>query len=403
MSRHIEITVGPRKAQILGQNHLALQAAVDYVAAMGGGTVRIKPGVYDMGNSLFLRSKVNLVGAGESTILRKRRSAVTRLVEDIDWYGTIVPVADPGIFEVGGGLLLRGKSPHAGNMQQVKTTVIAIEGSLIHMDRDPRMNFWIDCEAEAATLYPVLTGNNVNDITIENLTIDGNKDENEHLDGNYGGGIFIQDCDRVVIRQVTSHDNHGDGISWQVCDDVTVENCQLVDNADLGLHPGSGSQRPIIRGNVCHGNDIGLFFCWGIRNGLAENNVFEDSGKHGISIGHRDTDNIVRDNYIYHSGLCGILFREHPHPGRDPHRNVFERNVISESGTKGDAVAIEMLGSAEHVILRDNELLDTRRRSKSRRRIGLRIGRNIGNVVYEGNVFQGMDEEVVDLREEPSA
>ncbi|MEN6645391.1 MAG: right-handed parallel beta-helix repeat-containing protein [Armatimonadia bacterium] len=401
MPQLLELTVGPKKAQITGQDHLALQAAVDRVAALGWGTVRVLPGVYDMGNSLFLRSRVNLVGSGDDTILRKRRSATTRLTDDIDWYGTVVPVADPGIFEVGGGLLLRGKCPHSGQQNFVKATVVAIQGHSVHIDHDPRKNFWIDAEAEAATLFPIVTGDHVNDISIRDLAIDGNMAENENLNGNYGGGIFIQDCDRVTISDVLSHDNNGDGISWQVCDDVTVENCRLLDNADLGLHPGSGSQRPIIRGNVSRGNDIGLFFCWGIRKGLAENNDLQHNRKYGISIGHRDTDNLIRHNHIANSGVCGVLFREHPHSGRDPHRNVLEHNVIENSGTKGDCVAIEMLGAAEDVVLRDNQLLDSRKRGKSRRRIGLRVGNNIRNLVYERNIYQGMDEDVVDLREEP--
>ncbi|GIS58084.1 MAG: hypothetical protein CM1200mP2_03090 [Planctomycetaceae bacterium] len=46
---------------------------------------------------------------------------------------------------------------------------------------------------------------------------------------------------------VEARNNNGDGISWQICHDVVVENCHSHDNADLGLHPGSGSQRPLIR------------------------------------------------------------------------------------------------------------------------------------------------------------
>ncbi|MEN6301217.1 MAG: right-handed parallel beta-helix repeat-containing protein [Armatimonadia bacterium] len=401
MPQLLELTVGPKKAQITGQDHLALQGAVDRVAALGGGTVRILPGVYDMGNSLFLRSRVNLVGSGDDTILRKRRSAATLLADDLDWYGTVVPVADPAIFEVGGGLLLRGKCPHSGMYRCVRTTVLAIEGAQIHVDRRERLNFWIDAEAEAATLYPIITGEWVNDISISDLAIDGNRAENENLNGNYGGGIFIQDCDRVSLSRLHVHDYNGDGISWQVCDDLVVEDCRLIDNADLGLHPGSGSQRPIIRGNVSRGNDIGLFFCWGIRKGLAENNDLQHNRKYGISIGHRDTDNLIRHNHIANSGVCGVLFREHPHSGRDPHRNVLEHNVIENSGTKGDCVAIEMLGAAEDVVLRDNQLLDSLKRGKSRRRIGLRVGKNIRNLVCERNIYQGMDEDVVDLREEP--
>lgn len=410
MAAKLEITVGPRRAQITGADHLALQAAVDYVKALGGGTVRVRPGTYEMGNSLFLRSGVRIVGAGEDTVLRKPPSASTKLIDDIDWYGYVVPVKDPSIFRVGGGLLLRGKSPHCDNPQFNKRTVMAIEGHDIHLDRDPRMNFWIAPSvtppddappfeiAQAATLYPIIAGDHVSDVVIESLTIDGNRAENEHLDGNYGGGIFLQDCARITIRDVTSRDNHGDGISWQIAHDVTVEECRLLNNADLGLHPGSGSQRPIMRGNVSRGNDQGLFFCWGVKNGIAEDNVIEDSGKFGISIGHRDTDNVVRHNVIRRSGQHGVIFREHPHAGRDPHRNVFEGNVIEDSGKKGECVAVEMLGRADGVVLRDNVMRDTRRRSAGRTRIGVRIGAGIRKLTLARNEFGGMEVDVEDLR-----
>ncbi|MBM3501193.1 MAG: hypothetical protein FJX74_21290, partial [Armatimonadetes bacterium] len=332
MSDLLTVTTGPESADFTGRDHLALQAAVDYVTALGGGTVRILAGTYEMGNSLFLRSGLRLVGAGEDTILRKCPSVATRLTDDTDWYDTTVTVEDGSLFRVGGGILLRGKCPHYAKQQFVKRTVVAVEGNVLHLDRDPRENFWIDMEAEAARLFPVVTGDNVNDLTIESLTIDGNRAENENLNGNYGGGLFLQDCDRVTVRDVTTRDNNGDGISWQVCDDVTIDSCRSLNNADLGLHPGSGSQRPVVTNCVIRGCDQGFFFCWGVRYGRVESNLIENSGKYGISIGHRDTDNLVRGNTIRRSGALGILFREHPVPLRDPHRNLFEDNLIEDSG-----------------------------------------------------------------------
>jgi polygalacturonase len=398
MPAMLEVTVGPRKCRFTGSDHLALQAAVDYVEKLGGGTVRVAEGVYRMGNSLFLRSGVSLSGAGAGTVLRKGSSAVTRLKDDTDWYSHTVRVKDPGIFSVGGGILLRGKSPHLGNDQCVKRTVTGIEGDTLRIDKDPRLNFWIDAEAEAATLFPVVTGDCVNDILIEGLTIDGNRAESGHLDGNYGGGLFIQDCDRITVRDVITRDNNGDGMSWQVCDDVTVERCQSLNNADLGLHPGSGSQRPVVRDCVIRGCNVGFFFCWGVKNGVVEGNIIEDSGSVGISIGHRDTDNVVRNNQVRRSGKHGVLFREHPVKERDPHRNLFEGNLIEDSGNKGECVAIEMLGKAKGVALVGNRIVDTRRRSKARSRIGLRIGAGIRGLKLTGSLFEGVDEDVVDLR-----
>lgn len=396
--RDAAIAVGPRDADIIGSDHLAIQAAVDYVAGLGGGTVRLLPGVYEMGNSVFLRSKIALLGAGEDSILRKPASFSTRLVDDTDWYDRTVKVADPSIFRVGGGLLLRARSPHYDKQQLVKSTVVAIDGDCITLDRQPRENFWIDQGAEAVTLYPILTAEYRTDITIESLCIDGNRARNEHLNGNYGGGIFLQDCDRVLIRDVTTRDNNGDGMSWQVCNDVTVEECRSLNNADLGLHPGSGSQRPLVTNCRIADCEQGFFFCWGVKGGRVEGNVIENCGKYGISIGHRDTDNTVRGNTIRRSGMHGILFRGHPVSLRDPHRNVFEGNTIEDSGTEGECVAIEMQGATRDVVLRGNRIIDTRPADPARRRIGLRIGADIGRLTQRDNVYRGLEQDVADLR-----
>ena len=60
MSERPTIRVGHRDADLIGTDHRALQAAVDYVAALGGGIVEIGAGEYLMGDSLHLRSDVTV-------------------------------------------------------------------------------------------------------------------------------------------------------------------------------------------------------------------------------------------------------------------------------------------------------------------------------------------------------
>src|ERR1700730_14372199 len=128
-----------------------------------------------------------------------------------------------------------------------------------------------------SALSPILSGELVRDVAIQNLTLDGNRKNNDNLDGNYAGCIFLQDCNRIAIRGVTARNYNGDGISWQICHDVLVEGCHSHDHAGLGLHPGSGSQRSVIRRNRMVGNDQGLFLCWGVKWALAEKNYIEGS------------------------------------------------------------------------------------------------------------------------------
>ena len=56
------IRVGNLDADLIGADHRALQAAVDYIAGLGGGVVEIGPGEFHMGDSLHLRSNVTVRG-----------------------------------------------------------------------------------------------------------------------------------------------------------------------------------------------------------------------------------------------------------------------------------------------------------------------------------------------------
>jgi hypothetical protein len=397
--QRLTITVGLAKADLVGSDQRVIQAAVDYVAALGGGTVKILPGTYRFRNAVYLRSKVRLVGSGDETVLRKESMVASKLAADSDWYDQEIALADATGFQLGDGVCLRTQNPHHGGTDYAKRTLVARSGNRFKLDRALRENFWLKGETTAATLFPLLSGENIADVTIENLALDGNKRQNDLLDGNHAGCIFCQDCSRLTMRGVTARNYHGDGISWQVCHDVLVENCCCQDNTGLGLHPGSGSQRPVIRGNRMSGNSIGLFFCWGVKFGLAEQNVIEDSGQVGISIGHRDTDNFIVRNTIRRSGTAGILFR--PEQGKDfaGHRNRVEQNVIEDSGPENGA-AIEVQGQTEQVSLIGNRFTETR---GAKKRVGIRLGAQTREIRLEGNQFQGFAADVADMRSSAAA
>jgi hypothetical protein len=386
----LTITVGPKKADLVGSSGRVLQAAVDYVARLGGGTVRVLPGTYLLRNSVFLRAGVRLAGSGAESVLLKAPSVSSKLALDSDWFDQEITLADATGFELGDGVCLRAKNPDNGGTEVLKRTLVARSGKRFKLDRPLRQNFWLMGEASAATLFPLLCGDEVGDVVIENLTLDGNRKNSGHLDGNHAGCIWLQDCSRMTIRGVTARQSNGDGISWQVCHDVVVEGCHCHDNADLGLHPGSGSQRPVMRGNRLERNTIGLFFCWGVKYGLAEKNVIEDTRNFGISIGHRDTDNLVRDNEVRRSGKVGVLFRRERGKAFAPHRNRLEGNRITDSGPE-DGVAIDVQGETEDVTIRRNHIEETRGLA---RRIGIRLGKQTRNVKLGENQIEGVAVEV---------
>lgn len=389
------ITVGPKRADLVGSTDRVLQAAVDYISRFGGGTVKVLPGTYTLRNSVHLRSGIRILGSGADSILTKGPSHSVSLSDDSDWYDQEVTVSDAKGFQVGDGIVLRTRNPDNGVTDVLKRTLVARTGKRFKLDRALRKNFWLSGKPTLASLFPLISGDHVDDISIRDITLDGNLKQNANLNGNYGGCIFLQDCNRIVMKGVEARNYNGDGISWQICHDVLVENCHSHDNADLGLHPGSGSQRPLMRNNRVERNTIGVFFCWGIRYGLAESNQISGNRSYGVSIGHCDTDNVIRLNTITGSGKVGVLFRDDAR-GKDfwPNRNTLEKNRIIDSGGV-DGVAIDVQGRTRDVTLEGNQIRETR---KPMQRIGVRIGKQARDVKLESNRFEGFDRDVVDLK-----
>ena len=396
MGKSLSITVGREDGQINGSGDLAIQAGVDYLATLGGGTLKLLPGKYHLNNAIYLRSNIRIEGSSDETVLVKNPSVSTPLAVDSDWYDSDITLTNSNGFEVGYGVCLRAKAPHHGGSNVIKRTIIAKEGNRLQLNRSLEKNFWADYEARVATLFPILSGEHICDVEIRDLVLDGNKSNNQHLDGNYAGCIFMQNCERITIGNVEARNYNGDGISWQICHDVTVTNCMSLNNTDLGLHPGSGSQRPIMRDNYLAGNRLGLFFCWGVKHGIAENNRILNNHQYGISIGHRDTDNIIRLNQIEGSGEVGITFRNEPNEGRSPHRNIVENNRIVNSGSDRDGIGIDIQGETQSITIRENQITEMREGGEH---IGVQIGEKTANILLEQNEFSGLAVGVRDLRD----
>ena len=394
-SQRLTITVGPANADLIGTSDRALQAAVDYVTRLGGGTVRVLPGTYRLRNAVYLQSKVRFIGSGSETVLVKEASVSSKLAADSDWYDQEITLTDATGFEVGDGVCLQAKNADTGANIVAKRTLVARQGNRFKLDRPLRENFWQLGNATVSTLFPILSGDQVSDLDIENLTLDGNRTHNEPLDGNHAGCIFLQDCSRITLRSVHAKNYNGDGISWQICHDVLVEDCVSENHRGLGLHPGSGSQRPVIRNCRIEGNDIGIFFCWGVRFGLAENNRIIGN-RVGVSIGHRDTDNLVTDNNILCSREVGVLFR--PERGKDfaGHRNRIQNNKIVDSGTT-NGVAIDVQGETEGVVVANNEIIETREPAE---RIAIRLGAETRAMMVSSNRISGFTTGVKQMAQE---
>jgi len=104
------LTVGQGEGDLQGDSEKVIQAAVEYVHRMGGGTVHILPGLYNLENAICLHPYITIKGSGEKTILKKNATFVTPLVRDSDWYEYGIQVKDASGFTPGNGIMLRSKN-----------------------------------------------------------------------------------------------------------------------------------------------------------------------------------------------------------------------------------------------------------------------------------------------------
>jgi hypothetical protein len=354
----------PGEGDLCGTDNCVLQAAVDQVAQLGGGIVEIGPGTYEMRDSLHLRSHVTVRGSGPETVLRKADAAVSRLVLDGDYGEEQITVADGAGFAPGSGVAVW--DDRSGGFHTAVCTLLEgpLEpvvpeeelGTTFRVSGPMQADYLVSRNATAATVFPVVSGKYVEGARVERLRVDGNRERNVGLTGCRGAGIYLYRGHGTAIVDCVVRDYHGDGISFQQSHGVHVEQCEVSGCAQLGIHPGSGSQRPVVVDCYSHDNGtIGLFLCWRVRQGRFERNRLEANGRIGISIGHKDTDNVFVENVSTGNGRYGVYFRDESAPMAG-HRNTFVRCTVTGNGLDapdGEGAEVRLDGETQGVVFQD--------------------------------------------------
>jgi len=381
MAQLARVTVGHKDTDLIGSDNRVLQAAVDYIGGLGGGTVEIGEGEYLMRDSLHLRPNVTVRGVKGKTILRKAAGAVSPLAIDGDFGEEQITVQDPNGFASGCGVAIWDKN--AGGFHTTVARITGQNGNIFSISKPLMADCMVDGSAKAATVFPVVSAYDTEGVRIEDLVIEGNKEANVQLNGCRGAGIFLYRGFGTVISGCTVRNYNGDGISFQQSNDVTVVDCISEDNAVLGIHPGSGSQRPTVRNCVARRNGSdGLFLCWRVRHGLFEDNLLEENGQFGISIGHKDSDNVLRRNMVRLNKQHGVFFRNEA-LGMAPHRNRLEDNTIENNG----GAEIRIRGEVNDLTFVKNTIRDTRQGGDNPD-IGILIEERAGKVNLQDNTIQ---------------
>jgi hypothetical protein len=380
----MRITVGARRGDIVGDTNLALQAGVDYLSARGGGTLEIGPGRYAMKDSLHLASNVRVVGAGARTVLVKCPGSESRLRIDADWGQLKLTPRSLRGFEVGMGVTV-GDEAHPG-WHVTTARIVEVRGGSLYVDTHLVGNYTTEKRGWVRNAVPVISGVEVEDASVENLVVDGNRRENPKINGCRGAGIYLLKARRCTLADCRVRRFNGDGISFQVDEDCIIDSCTVERVAGLGLHPGTGSARPVVMNCTLRNNGLdGLFLCWRVQDGVFEGCTVEGNGRYGISIGHKDTDNLFRGNLVRGNGSDGIHFRAEKR-GNAGSRNRFERNRIEANGRKTDAAGVGIHPATEGLEFVGNVIRPGRFPSGRRgQRAAFRLWNGAGRPSLRGN------------------
>ncbi|MFC1619603.1 right-handed parallel beta-helix repeat-containing protein [Candidatus Neomarinimicrobiota bacterium] len=353
------ITVGGAGADITGFTSEAIQQAVDELKSRaGGGVIKLTPGIFHIKAPVRLYSRQELTGSGKETVLRKVDGFSTNLVIDADYGERQLTVADPADFEP--GMAVHIYDTEHNNAWEVSIAVITmIEGNVLYLDEYLLRDYRADKGGGVSTASAIIASLETEDVSIKNLTADGNRQQNEFINGCRGGGVYLYDVRDALVENVTVRNFNGDGISWQMTWNVTVRNCTISGCSKDGLHPGTGSYNTRIERNESSNNDRhGLYICWRVQNGLVVDNRLHHNQRSGICTGHKDTDMIFERNQIYENGEAGVFLRKEREPNA-PHGNLFRDNTIENNGTKGGGYGFRIESPVRGLVLEGNTIRDT--------------------------------------------
>ena len=358
-----ELTVGRSGADVTGMDGNAIQTALDAVAFEGGGTVRLLPGEYVLQNAVQLRSNIKLLGTRGKTVFKPGPSAASLLAVDADIGEKEITPVDSSAFSAGMGVCLRdADKPHI--MSNKPLTVIRVSDGKLFTNDYIIYDFCAEREGKVVCYSPLIRGYEVRNAVIADLTLDGQPEDTTELEALRSSTLCLERCENMLIDHIHAKRCQGDGICCITCRKITIQDCEAEENVEYGIHLGSHSPEcRVLRCTVHHNGADGLYLCWGVRRGEFADNAIHHNGhikiRNGISLGHKDTDNLIARNHISENWKHGIHFREKTE-ANGAHRNILRENIIENNGSESSpGCGIFINGITHDIQLERNEIRQT--------------------------------------------
>lgn len=339
------VTVGKRGSDIEGFDSDTVEMAIEHAGIEG--TVCLSEGDFFLQRSIRPLDGMMLIGSGTETRLRKKACPSCRLAADGDYNQRHVLVKENPGFTVGDAVSVYDETRNQA--WEVTTAIVTDIHSTLDDFCDIHLNCYLEQDYHKETswishVFSFVAVEGKKNVSIKSINAVGDIDNPDHvfLNGCRGGGVYIYRSSDCLVENVSVDGFAGDGISWQTTRNISILNCSIENCLNFGLHPGAGSQYSKVVGCTIRNNQqAGLYLCWRVKMGYFGNNAIFHN-RYGISIGHRDNDNILRDNKVYENTEAGIIMRQEGE-GNEPSRNLFAFNRIYDNGIRyaGEILGIE--------------------------------------------------------------
>ncbi len=312
-----------------------IQEAIDALPP-GGGTVFVPAGIYLLKASVKLRSDVHLTGEGFATVLRHVDETKSSLAQDAAAGQNQVVVTSAAGFEIGMDVIVKDDDCNAAGDPNLRT-ITAISGNTITLDDDLDRTMLMAVNGLVVNAFPVIRvdgydqGTTYSNIVIENLKIEGNRDNVFKYTFQQAGIVLVR-TRHSTVRNVWVDRSNYEGISDQGVGSTwnTISDNLITESNGKGIHLGTINRHFTVSGNrILDSTSDGIYFCNIIQYGHLLNNFISGNGGSGMAgIDHSGTDgdnyNVIEGNVITLNGLHGI-------EAIDSEDNTIINNVISHN------------------------------------------------------------------------
>lgn len=309
-----------------------IQAAIDELPDTGG-IVQLAPGEYLLQRSIRFRGdNITLRGAGAATRLRLPLEAQARLLAPAAEGDTRLQVTSTAGLTVGRQLSVAEREWYGWGEVSDLPLVVGIDGDQVELNQPLGKAYAIG--AAVTTVVPGIHATGCENLTVEDLTLDGGCDVGETVRQSYdyatGGrvpegdlgpfcsftcaAIHAEGCRHLRLRGLRVVDWPSDGLSVQGAQGATIEACLVSGCRGAGIHPGMKSRHVIISGCDARANAWdGIYLCHNVSFGTITGNVLSGNGQFGIGgIGWSDDaatsdqGNSLTGNVCDSNGWAGI-------------------------------------------------------------------------------------------------